>query len=210
MRNFCITHRRALMTLSIVSAVFTVCLLASACNAPAWLTDAEALIPILGSSVTSVLSFIAALTGNAGLSTLLNQISTIITDVGNGLTELESLITQYKSSPTDTLLQQIEQIANLVSTNLNQILAATGLPASIEGKIQAWAQLALSQLEAWLGILPTLKVAVTSPKKLAAMARPADDRLMTSAQLKEAFNTILDTPTGDASVDQALRQAPRV
>lgn len=210
MRNFCILHRRALFTLSIVSGLFTICMLTIACNAPAWLTDAERLIPILGSSVTSVLSFLAALTGNSGLATLLNEISAIITDVGNGLTELESLITQYQGSPSDTLLQKIEELANLISTNLSKILSATGLPAAITSKIQQWAQLVLGQLEAWLGILPTLKAAIANPKSFAKMARPANDALLTSAQLKEAYNLILDTPTGDPVVDTALRQAPRL
>ena len=206
MKQFCITHRRALMALSLVSGAFAVCMVVTGCAAPAWLTDAESLIPILGASITSVLSFIAAMTGNAGLSSVLNAISTVITDVGNGLTELQSLITQYKSNPSETTLQKIEDVANLISTNLNQILTATGLPAAVASKIQSWAQLVLTQLEAWLAVLPSLKVAAAakSERVLMSIPAPANDKIMSAAALKGAINEIWTTPTGDPTVDAAL------
>lgn len=201
MRQFCFRHRYFFFTLSLACALFAVCMVMSGCNTPAWLTDAEQLIPILGATITSVLSFIAGLTGNPALSAVLGTISTIITDVGNGLAELETLINQYKSSPNETTLQKIEDIANLISSNLNQILQATGLPDAIASKIQAWASLVLSQLEAWLAILPALKTAALTGK---VSAKPLNDQIMSASALKSAANEIWATKTGDPAVDAAL------
>jgi hypothetical protein len=209
MKQFCTNHRRALLTLSLVSGLFAVCLCMTACNVPAWLTDAESLIPIIAASVTSILSFVAGMTGDPKLSALLNVITGIIADVGNGLADLEKLISDYKASPSDPLLAQIEAVAADIKANLAQVLSNTGLPAALAATINSWANLALSQLEAWLAVLPSLKAAVVA-QSVHTLAKPADDRIMSAAALKDSFNAILDTKTGDPAVDAALAKAVRV
>lgn len=203
-------HSRALLMLAVVSATFTLCCLITGCNAPAWITDAESLLPIIGSSITSVLSFIAAFTGNAALAGVLGKISTIIADVGNGLTDLDKMVQEYKANPSDTLYQKITAAASDIRENLKQILSDTGLPASLAAKVQAWAQIALTQLEGWMGVLPALHQAAKS-NTLHAMAalKPADDRILPPAELKAAFNRIWE-PTGDPNLDKALATVPRL
>jgi hypothetical protein len=129
--------------------------------------------------------------------------------VGNGLTDIEKLINDYKASPSDSLLTQIEALAQDIQSNLNTILSNTGLPAALQATIGAWANLALSQLEAWLAVLPSLKAAVVA-QNVHTMAKPADDRIMSAAALRDSFNAILDKKTGDAVVDAALAKAVRV
>ena len=209
MKKFCTENRRALLTLSMISGVFAVCMGIMACGVPTWLTDAESLVPIVAASVTSILSFIAGMTGDSALSALLTTITGIISDVGNGLADLEKLISDYKASPSDSLLTQIEAVAEDIKANLAQVLSNTGLPAALAATIAAWANLALSQLEAWLAVLPNLKAAVVA-QNVHTLAKPADDRIMSAAALKSAFNAILDTRTGDAKVDAALAKAVRV
>jgi hypothetical protein len=209
MKQFCANHRRALLTLSLVSGLFAVCMCMTACNVPAWLTDAESLIPIIAASVTSILSFVAGITGDPKLSALLNVIVGIITDVGNGLADLEKLISDYKASPSDPLLVQIEAVAADIKANLAQVLSNTGLPPALAATINSWAQLALSQLEAWLAVLPSLKAAVMA-QNVHTLSKPADDRIMSAAALKDSFNAILDKKTGDPKVDKALAKAIRI
>ena len=208
MKAFCTRHNRALWVLCSISAVFTLCLLATGCNVPAWLQDAQTLVPVILSSVTTVLSFLAALTGNPALAAAIGLITPIINDVNAGLTDLEQIIAQYKANPSDTLLQKIEEAAGTISANLQKVLTDTGLPAALAQKIQAWAQLALSQLEAWLAILPALHLAATanSMHVLSAL-KPASDNVMSAKALHESLTAILAAPTGDSAIDAAMDKA---
>lgn len=208
-RVFLFRHRRAFHMLGMVFALLTVCMCLTACAVPTWLTDAEALMPVLMSSATSILSFVASATGNPELAAALAIAQPIIDDVGKGLTDLQTMIEEYKGSPSDTVMQNIEAGASDISANLNKLLGDIGLPAALATKLQAWAQLVLSQLNAWLEILPQIKTGVQS-RTLEHMARPATDKVMRADDLKNAFNAILDTPTGDPHVDEALAKAPRL
>jgi hypothetical protein len=206
-RNFCTAHRRALMTISLVSACFSLMIALTACNAPAWLTEAQLLLPVIGASITSVLSFLAGLSGNAGLAAVLAGVTTIITNVGNGLNDLIAAVEAYKENPSDTLLQKIQGIADAISANLQKVLTDSGIPAAIAQKIQAWAQLVVSQMDVWLKIVPQVHAAVMA-KNLHMMAKPPKGaKIMTVDQFTAAHNAIWEVPTGDPKVDVELPKA---
>lgn len=202
-RTFCRRHRHAFMTMAKISALFTACYFLAGCAVAPWLSDAENLIPVIASSVLTVLSFLAGLTGNPILEAALADATTIVKDVQASLTAIEALIASYKKNPSDTLIEQIEGIAQTIESNLSTILNDAGIPAAVATTIQSWAGLVLSQLEAWLDILPTVAAAVKS-NSLAHLERPAVDKLMTASELKDSFTAIFAKPSADPTVEAAL------
>jgi hypothetical protein len=202
---FCTRHQRRLMRIGFAFSVLAACMALSGCAVPVWISDAESLVPLLAASATAVLSFLGGL--SPATAALVQKIIMIIQDVSAGLSDIATMIAEYKSNPNDTLLQKIEGVANLVVSNLQQVMSDTGIPASVAMVIQKWAQLALSQLEAWLAVLPNIKVAMAEGR-VEAMERPADDRLLSHAELKQELEAIFTPATGDAEVDAALEKVP--
>jgi len=204
---FCTRHHRRLMRIGFAFTLLAACLALSGCAVPVWLSDAESLVPLLAASATAALAFLGGL--SPATAALVQKVITIIQDVSAGLTDIATMIAEYKSNPNDTLLQKIEGVANLVVSNLQQVMADTGIPAAVAMVIQKWAQLVLSQLEAWLAVLPNLKLAVAEGR-VESMERPADDRLLAHDQLRTELNEIFTPATGDAEVDEALGKVPAI
>jgi len=190
-------------------AALTACMLVTGCIAPTWLTDAEALMPVLIASGTSILSFIGVVSGNPEIGAALAVAMPIIKDVLAGLKDLDAMIREYKGTKDDSIMTKIEDTAAVVRDNLSKLLADVGLPAVLAAKLSQWAELVISQLDAWLEILPAIKTGVET-KTIAHMPKPASDKVMRADDLKNAFNNLLDQPTGDPTIDDALAAAPRL
>src|SRR5665213_3601005 len=107
-RNILITYRRAFMLFAFMMLLASFAFTMTACGSPAWLQDAGSIITMVGASFMSIASFVAGLTGNVALAAMLAVISTWITKVQTGISDLQLLITQYQASPSTGLLAQIE------------------------------------------------------------------------------------------------------
>lgn len=207
---FCAQHHSALRLLSVVSALFTMCYVLTGCGLPTWLTDASSIIPVLISSITSIGSFVASLTGNTALAAELAVVTRILDDVEAGLADIETLIAEYKANPSETLLQKIDDVAKLVTNNIQKILTDSGLPSIIASKVQSLARLVLTQLESWLSLLPVLKPAVGVAAHALAGQSVTFTVPLDHATFKAQFNAIYDAPTGDVEIDEALAKARRI
>lgn len=179
------------------------------CDAPTWLTEAQSIVPELVAGAGSLLTFLAALLPGAApeLVAAISLITGIATDVSNGLSDVISLIEQYNSNPSASLLTNIENAIGLVINNLQKLLGDFQVPVAVSSKIQAIAQMFLKEVEYLQSLIPTLKAHLESgtplPKEHAALPYPKKD-------FKHAFNAILDAPTGDLVVDTALEKAHRL
>jgi hypothetical protein len=201
-RTFLVRHTRHFFQLALVLTIGLFTLAMSGCGVPTWLSDAQNIVALVGTSITAIGSFLAGLTGNAALAAGLAVLSTWITKVEQGVSDIETLVTQYNASPTPTLLSDIEAALIDVETNIQQDFSNLGLPTSILSVVTGIAALALSQLEAWGSLLPAIKAG--------AMATFIVKTPYTKAEYKELINKILSTPTGDAEVDVALAKAKRL
>jgi hypothetical protein len=213
MMSFLIQHRRFFSRLSLWSFAFTICMMATACAAPTWLTDATNILTVVGASFTSIASFIAGLTGNTALAALLAVVSTWIAKVQTGLSDLSTLVAQYQEAPSATLLSEIEAGLEDVTTNVQQDFSNLGLPASILSVITGIAALALNLLTEWSVAIAGVKNAATPDDFKAASATLSDlakNLPQQVATFKAGVNGILNTPTGDAEVDAALAKATRL
>ena len=202
MKSFLIRHRHHAMMTALLLLIGSVAMLVSGCAVPTWLTDAQSITALVGTSITSIGSFIAGLTGNVALAAGLAIVSTWITKVETGLSDIETLVSQYNSAPNPTLLSDIESALQDVETNIQQDFSNLGLPASVLSVISGITALALSQLEAWGTMIPAVKASAMTVMTLKVP--------YTKAEYKAAVNKILATPTGDAEVDAALAKARKL
>lgn len=197
------THR----AFTVAALFFTVgafCLLATACAVPTWIGDANRILPILVDSVLALISAIAAFSGNPEISGAVEAMRAIALRVEAALRDLNTLVEQYKSNPNASLLQKIEDVANLIAGDLRQLLGDFGIPANLAAPIAAAVQLILAQLEAWITLLPMAKVNQPAGTQL-TLTVP-----MAAGDFKKAFNSALNVSTGAKAVDAALAITPRL
>lgn len=202
MRDFCIKYRRYFLMLSLILAIYPMSVLIAGCGVPTWLSDANQIIGLVGTSIASIGAFIAGLTGNAALSAALTVVGQWVTKVQTGITDLEELIAQYQQNANPTLLANIESTLADVQQNVQQDFSNLGLPTSILSVIAGVAGLALSQLEAWGSLIPALQAKAMDSVTLKVP--------YTSKEYKQLVDKILSTPTGDPLVDEALAKVKKL
>lgn len=211
--RFLISYRRYFKLAAFAAFVFAATLTLTGCGVPTWLSDAGNIIALVGTSFTSIASFIANLTGNAALAALLAVVSTWITKVQTGVTDLEALITQYQASPTPGLLGEIESSLTDLQENVQQDFSNLGLPPAVLSIIAGIAGVAENLLAQWAAAISSVKTAKTSKDFSAAMAKLtslADTLPYAMSKYKADVNEILNTPTGDPEVDAALKKAKKM
>jgi len=197
---------RSCQLLMLVSTLFLAGQLLCACGVPTWLTDAQNILALATSSAGAILGFFGTLSGNPALAAAAALLTGIFTDIEKGITDVETLVSEYNENPSDTLLQNIEAGAQLVITNLKKVLtdAFPEVPAALVTKVQAVAQLLLTQFEAWSSLIPAAKAALTAGSQI-TISVP-----YTSKAYKKLFNDTFATPTGDAAIDEALPKVKRL
>ncbi len=211
MKLFLMKHRIALLRISMLSGLFTVCCALCACaGANVWLEDAINLVPILVAGATSIVSLIAAFTGNAVAADVLAEISTWSNKVEAGLKNLESLVQQYKATPGESLLAEIEDVANLAVSDIGAFNQIIGVPTALSAKIQSLAQLLLSQVEALLSLIPAIKAATAAATASSPTPIPAFVAPMAANIYKAQHNAILNVVSGDDPTDAAASVAKQL
>lgn len=195
---------RAFTVAALSFTVGAFCMLTAACAVPTWIADANRIIPIALDAAMALIASIAALSGNPELEAGVAAMQAIAVRVEAGLRDLNALIESYKSTPNEGLLQKIEEVANLVVGDLNQLLGDFGVPPAIAGPIKEAAKLLVGQVEAWLTLLPALnpKPAVGSALVITVPH--------SAAAFKQAFNAALSASTGLPAVDAALATVKRL
>lgn len=192
-------YRRIIHQISFLGALLCFISLISGCMAPTWITDATNIIPQLIISAGSILSLISILTGNPADAALFNQISAWGNKLLAGFKNVEELISEYNANPNDTLLQKIEDVANLVVSDIKTFDDIIGVPPALSTKLQALAQIVLQQFEAWITLLPLMKTAARAAGTQITITPPLDKKTF-----KQQFNDVLLAPTGDPDVDAKL------
>ena len=185
---------RHAFALGMMGFMLTAILFMTGCaGLPVWLTDAENFLPIALASISSILTAIGVISGNPVLATAAGLITTIVNDVMKGINDLQAMVNEYKASPNVTLLSSIEAGAQAVIDNIQKLLGDFGLPAELSAPFVSLAQLILTQFEAWVGVLPTLKLAYQDHDVAAVKAAAASltSIPLTADQFKEAFNNIV-------------------
>ena len=202
--TFLSAHRRIFMLISMAAGSLAFCMLATGCVAPAWILDAEGIAATLVASATSIGAFIAGLTGNTVESNVLAAISAWAQKAELGLKNVKSLIENYKSSPNESVLQEIDQAAQTIVSDIPTLGAIENVPPEVLSKLEAWGQLVLTQLNNLTSGLPLLQSA-PEPGVPITVVPP-----LSTAAIKAAHNALLTTTTGNAEVDAAASSAATI
>lgn len=163
------------------------------CASPTWLLDIGNIVPVLLASVGSILTLIGNATGNLVETGVGAALSAWAAKVQAGFLNIQQLVEEYKETPGETKLQEIEQVAATVVGDIGTFDTIIGVPAALSATLQKWAQFVLSQIEALVSVLP-------------GMSAPAGTALsikipMNVKEIKAAHALILSAPTGDAATD---------
>lgn len=155
--NFLSRHHRGLFVFGCAMLTLCALVLVTGCGVPTFLTDLETIIPIAGGAISGILAIVGGLTGDAAVVAAGVAVQAIVTKVDDEFTQINDLITQYKSSPNDTLLENIETAVGEVAADLQNILTIAGLPTDVASTIQGVVQAVLAQLNALLSVIPVFK-----------------------------------------------------
>lgn len=202
-RRFLADHQKLFASMSFVFALIAVVLSTAGCGPLTWLSDALQILPIAGSMLSGVLTLIGALTGSTLETAIAAAVSSVIQKAIAGITDLQTIVNEYKANPSTTLLASIEEGTQAVIDNITQLLSDTGITdAATQKKVTDILNLFLSDVKAFASMLPGLKASAGQQLTITVP--------MTSKQSKEAYNLILTTPTGSPSVDAALAKLHRL
>jgi hypothetical protein len=163
---------------------------------PTWLTDAQTLLPVIEGTIGAILSVVAAISGSALTPAESESIQTIITTIGNSITNVEAVVKAYESNPKATTAQDIETAAAFVITQIKSFLSGVQITnPAVQQKVVAILSAVLSEFTAWASLIPTLSATAGQQVTLRVP--------MTKDQFKAEINSILEQKTGDANLDNA-------
>lgn len=202
--SFLAHYQRVFILVGIATGGLAFCLLATGCVAPVWLIDAEGVAAVLVSSATSIGAFIAGLTGNVVAEEVLTAIGGWASKIEASLKVVQANIQTYKTTPNETLLEEIDQVSQTIVSDIATLGSIDGIPSAIQTKLESWGSLVLSQLESITSVLPLAANAPT-PGVVIPVVPP-----LPTAAIKAAHNSILAATTGHAEVDAAAAAATKL
>ncbi|HZP06808.1 MAG TPA: hypothetical protein VFB43_18050 [Terracidiphilus sp.] len=182
--------------LALLGLAATVCMTGCA-GLPQWLADANNLLPLFVASAGSILTAIGVLSGNPALATGASTIAGIATEVEDSIKDVQAMVAAYQANPGTTTLEKVESAAQAVITSLQKLLGDFGMPADSVAPFQSLAQLLLTQFEAWVSTIQSIKTATENSTGLhaALLAHAAVAKLpqvpMDAAHYKQAVNGLV-------------------
>lgn len=155
-----------------------------------WMTTAENDLPIVVNIATTIVSIVATLTGNGGLTP---AAVVIIQEAANvfsaGMSALQDAINAYKSSPTASLLAKVIAAIDAVEADAPKVIATISqVPANVVSIITAGIGTAISLLSAIESLIPKSAVVGTV---LATRAQAVKVSMPNAAQVKSNWNAVL-------------------
>jgi hypothetical protein len=177
----------------------TLMMVTTGCN-PAWISEAQGIVTTVVTIIGSITS-ILGLFGAAVSPTVIADINQGAEDVNAELSTVGPLITQYEATPSTGILSSIVNALTIAQTKLTALLTGVQITnAALQTKIGEVITLALNALKEGLALIP-------APN--ASKAQLEEHRIKAAVffesspakKLKQAYNTILATPTHDAEVD---------
>lgn len=199
----------------LVSSVIWAACLCAGCAA-AWIGAINALLPALGTAIDAIAEFVLGLEGKTLSATFVAGVQKVISDVQTEIQNLQTILASVTGTVTASVTQQIQAALNAIIANLGSILSGASITDSATvTKLTQLIGIGVSAVQAILALVPilTARLAVDpapTPEELAST-----DKLATQSVkhihdgLKEAYKTVVHTPTESAEVNAALESLPQ-
>ncbi len=196
----------------LVFGLLQVAVLLAGCTA-AWLGAVSALLPALETAVTAAISFVLALEGKTVSASVAAAIKKIGDDIAAEVVNVQTLIADFKTSSSTTVLGQIQAVLQGIMTNLSSILSAANITdTATVSKLTALLGLAIAAAQAIFGLIPLVTTAMVSGASkavLQAQDKEAAVHIKNAHKgLQSAYKIIRTTATQNAKVNAALATLP--
>lgn len=178
--------------------------------ATTWVSESINIIDMIVPAVGAILALVGALSGKvtAGDITLLTSGAEQVTnDLNNVILPLINSYNAAAATAQPGILSQIQSGLQAVIANFSGVLSALHISdAATQAKVEAVANLVLSEIQSLMELIPALKAAAVRGdsdlggvlKELASQGKVLPLR---ADQFKHHFNSVMRAKTGDPSVD---------
>ena len=198
-----LTFRKYSNELMVIGLVLVTMATMTACGLPQWIATAQSILPVAVQMALGIISLIAALSGKTLSPEVVATLDSVVGKIQLALQDLANMVSEYNSNPSTTLLGEIEAGTKAVIDNITQLLADTGITdAATQSKVVNILNLILEELVAWGSLLPLLKAQAGETHTITVP--------LATKEFKAKYNTLLNTPTGSATVDAALAGLKRL
>jgi len=209
--KFGVLSKRQWQIAFMISGTITMMMITTGCTA-AWIGEAQSIITTVTTIIGSIAS-ILSLFGAAISPSVMADITTAATDIDNELATIGPLITQYETTPSPGTVSNIENVLTLVQGKIATLLSNIGITnPAVQTKIAAVLTLALNTVKELAALLPSTTTTATEHVSVTGTITKLKDYFDKAPvkKLKSDYNTILDTPTGDAEADAVFAKAKRL
>jgi len=157
--------------------VLSISLVATGCSAQ-WIRVALADLPILGQMALNLGTLVTTLDSGKPLSTAdTTAIQNISAEAGKDLSLLQTLYNEYKTSPSDSTIQKIQNTITELDQNLPALLQAAHISDPVlSAKVTAGVNLILTTVDSFAALIPqTAQPASAQTKRATVEIPPAND-----------------------------------
>jgi hypothetical protein len=186
---------------TILALVLAITIAATGCSAQ-WINLALQDLPVLTQMALNIATLVGTLaSGQQASAADTAVIQNISAQASRDLNLLQSLYAEYKSNPSGTTLQKIQNVISDLNQNLPALLqsAHIGNPV-LSARITAAVNLILTTVNSFAALMPQTAPA-TAQKARAATPPPS------AKQLRSQWNQQICAPTGNPVLDAAFAQS---
>src|SRR5262245_24414389 len=185
---------------SLLALVLALLSVTTGCT-PQWVNVAVQDLPVLTQMALNVANLVSMLAlGKQASATDVAVIQNISAQASRDVNLLQSLYNDYKTNPSSTTLQKIQNVISDFNQNLPALLQAAHISnPTLSARVSAAVNLILSTVNS---------VAQLMPQSSAATARKVQARpLLGARDLKKQWNLQVCSPTGNSVMDEAFAQS---
>jgi len=187
----------------VLSLLLSFVLLATGCTAQ-WISVALSDLPVLTQMALNIATIVTSLQAGKQLSASdAAAIQNISTEASNDLNLLQSLYNEYKASPSQGTIQQIQNVISDINQNLPALLQASHVSdATLSARITAAVNLILTTVDTFSSLIPQ----TSSPANAMAVVQKRSVKVSvpSAKDLKKQWNEQVCAPTGKPAFDAAF------
>lgn len=184
----------------VLAILLSVSLLATGCSAQ-WIGAALADLPVLVQMALNIGTLVTTLQSGQQLSPAeAAAIQNISTEASKDLNLLQALYNEYKSNPSATAMQKIQNAIADINQNLPAVLQAAHVSNPIlSARVAAAVNLILTTVASFAALIPQ-----TGAPHMAQKVPAGKITVPHAADLKKQWNQQVCVPTGNIGFDSAL------
>jgi hypothetical protein len=176
-----------------------------------WVTQAVNIINVVVPAIGQILGLIMAFGGTFVTQAEVDMVNKITTEATKDLqTVVKPLLDQYNAATAAAkpgIIAKLQAAIQVIITNIASILPALHITnAALQAKIEMAIGFLLATLQSLLSVLPIVSTVKTAEEFGAAMEAQGITPPLTSKQIKDHFNHLMKSRTGDPEVDAKAPQ----